>query len=197
MHGRLAVVLAVVVLAAVGCDTATVTRAPLDTGTPVDTGAPGGSDTPTATITIDHDLLALLPREIDHVPVVESEEGDSDALADDVLPTIATAAVGAVAVDTQAQDFVYALVVKLRPGAMTDDIFKDWRDSYDAGACQGESEVVGNASATVAGNTVHIGTCANGMHTYHVWLKGKGVLISDSSIGDRKFGLVLMGTLRQ
>ncbi len=182
---------------AAGCNATLVTTSPLDTGTPVDTGAPGDTNAPVSQVTIDPSLLAILPRQVDSIPVIESPEGDSDALADDVLPTLATSAVAAVAVDQQAQDFVYVLVVKLKPGAMTDNIFRDWRDSYDSGACSGDSQVVGNASATVGGNTVYIGTCANGMRTYHLWLKDKGILISDSSIGDKKFGLVLLGTLRK
>ena len=173
------------------------TSGPADTGTPVDTGGPNDTDSPTAQVTIDPALLAILPREVDGIAVIESPEGDSDALADDVLPTIATAAVGAVAVDAQAQDLAYALVVKLRKDAFNDGVFRDWRDSYDAGACAGESEVVGNASATVKGNTVYIGTCSSGLRTYHVWLKDKDILISVSSTGDKRLGLVMLNNLRE
>ena len=70
--------------------------------------------------------LAVLPRDVDGIPVIESPEGDSDALADDVLPTIATAAVAGVAVDGPAENFAYALVVKLLPNALTDATFGDW-----------------------------------------------------------------------
>ena len=109
---------------------------------------------------------------------------------------LATAAVGAVAVDTGTTDLAYALVVKLRPGALTDSKFRDWRDSYDEGTCGGASAVVGHAETLIAGRNVFIGTCSGGLRTYHVWIRDKDLLISVSSLGPRKLGELLLAELK-
>ena len=145
---------------------------------------------------LDTTLLAVLPRDISSIPVIESTEGETDALSDPVLPRIATAAVAVVAVDTTTSDLVYAIVVRLRPDVFTDDAYRDWRDSYDEGACGGVSNVVGHAQSTIGGNSVYIATCANGLRTYHAKLETRSILISASSTGDRRFGILLLGNLR-
>jgi len=197
--GAAAVTLALLVtLAVAACQNAiTVSNAPLDTGTPVDTGAAGDTDTPASEVKIDSSLLAILPRSVDSIPVIEDADGDDQILGDDVLPTFASAAVSAVAADPSTSNLAFGYVVKLRPNAFTDAVYQDWRDTFDAGACTDETHVAGSASATVAGNTVYIWTCANGLHTYHVWLKDRGILISLWSTGDKKLGLVMLGTLRK
>jgi len=91
---------------------------------------------------------------------------------------------------------VYAIVVRLRPDVFTDDAYRDWRDSYDEGACGGVSNVVGHAQSTIGGNSVYIATCANGLRTYHAKLETRSILISASSTGDRRFGILLLGNLR-
>jgi len=48
-----------------------------------------------------------------------------------------------------------------------------------------------------ATNTVYVGTCSSGLRTYHVWLKDKGILISVSSTGEKRLGLVLLSNLRE
>jgi hypothetical protein len=196
MHDVLAIALLTALVA--GCSTSTTSPAESN-GVPGTLGPPVVGDTPgpTGPVAIDPALLAILPREVDSIPVVESPEADSDALADDVLPTIASAAVGVIAVDADAKDLAIGYVVKLLPGAMSDNVFRDWRDSYDEGACAGDSQVVGNSQLTVNGNTVYIGTCATGLHTYHVWLKDRSILISIASTGDRHLGLAILQNLRK
>jgi hypothetical protein len=202
-HGRSnAALLAATWLMAAGiaaCQTSTTTispAAPVDTGpgsvgSPIDLSTPG----PSGPVLIDPTLLRVLPKDVGGVAVAESSDADTDALADDVLPTIASAAVGLIAVDAEANNLVTGYVVKLLPGAMTDAIFRDWRDSYDSGVCAGDTEVVGHAETTIGGNTVYIGTCSGGTRTYHVLLKDRSILISVSSVGDRRLGLVLLQTL--
>lgn len=188
----------VVTFAVAACQNAvTISSAPLDTGTPVDTGAPGDTDTPASEVKIDSSLLAVLPRSVDSISVIEDDDGDDQIRGDDVLPTFASAAVSAVAADASTSNLAFGYVVKLRPNAFTDAVYQDWRETFDAGACTDETQVAGTASASVAGNTVYIGTCANGLHTYHVWLKDRGILISLWSTGDKKLGLVMLGTLRK
>jgi hypothetical protein len=188
----------VVTFAVAACQSAvTISNAPLDTGTPVDTGAAGDTDTPASEVKIDSSLLAVLPRSVDSISLIEDDDGDDQIRGDDVLPTFATAAVSAVASDATTSNLAFGYVVKLRPGVFTDAIFHDWRDTFDAGACSGEDQVVGNASDTVGSNTVYIGTCANGLRTYHTWLKDRGILLSFWSTGEKKLGLVILGNLRK
>lgn len=187
---RLAVVL-VAMFALAACSVSPATS--LGPGSFAPPSSAGGSPGP---ITIDTTLLAVLPRDISSIPVIESTEGETDALSDPVLPRIATAAVAVVAVDTTTSDLVYAIVVRLRPDVFTDDAYRDWRDSYDEGACGGVSNVVGHAQSTIGGNSVYIATCANGLRTYHAKLETRSILISASSTGDRRFGILLLGNLR-
>lgn len=165
---------------------------PASLGPTVGPGGPGASPT----IAIDASLLAILPTSVGGLTVIESTDGEDGAMADPGLPSIASAFVAGVAVDTSTSDLVYALVVRLRPGALTDATFRDWRDSYDEGACGGPSAVVGNAEATIAGRTTFIGTCATGLHTYHVWITDKNLLISASSTGTRLLGEALIAGLQ-
>ncbi len=151
--------------------------------------------TPSGPIAIDHSLLSFLPRTVRSLPLTEDSDGDDQLLADDVAPQIASAGVAAVAVDTQTSDLALVFVLKLIPNALTDDKFRDWRDSYDEGACAGASQVVGKAESTIDGNHVYIGTCATGLRTYHTWLKDKGILISISSTGDKQLGVDILGNL--
>jgi hypothetical protein len=164
-------------------------------GTPTDdtsTSAPnsGGS------VVIDPGLLLVLPAKVAGLVVEESPEGDQSAETAPELARIATAAVGAVAVDVASTDLVYALVVKLRAGALTDGGFRNWRDSYDEGVCGGASLVVGHAETPIAGRTVFIGTCSGGLRTYHIWIESRNLLISVSSLGTRRFGELLLAELR-
>ena len=182
-------------LAACSVDIGTVAPGPSASDAPETLGPGEITPGPTGPVALDPSLLAFLPRTVGGLPVAESPEGDSDILADDVLPTIASAAVSAIAVDADAQELAFVYVIRLLPDAFNDDVFRDWRDSYDAGACADPTQVVGTAEADVAGNHVFIGTCAGGLRTYHTWLKAKGILISISSTGDKRLGLVLLGNL--
>jgi hypothetical protein len=170
--------------------------------TPTAFGPPATGDNSTGppetagSIVIDPHLLLILPASVGGLVVTESPESDQAAETDPALAKLATAAVGAVAVDTSTTDLMSALVVKLKPGALTDSRFRDWRDSYDEGACGGSSAVVGHAEATIAGRSVFIGTCSSGSRTYHVWIKDKNLLITVFSLGARGLGKLLLAELR-
>ena len=120
----------------------------------------------------------------------------AEALGNQALPAIATALDAAVAVDAGNGNLVYALVVRIRPTAFGDEAFRQWRDSYDQGACAAGGGVVGNAEATLGGRQTFITSCVGGMHTYHVFLKDQGIVISASAIGDGRFGEQLIDNLR-
>jgi hypothetical protein len=198
---RQAVVAGLVLAVALGACSATQPSAPpgstpTDFGTPPSgDSSPGASDSGNA-IVIDPTLLLVLPAKVGGLVVDESPEGDQSAETEPALAKLATAAVGAVAVDASSTDLAYALVVKLRPGALTDGKFRDWRDSYDEGACGGASAIVGHAETPIAGRNVFIGTCSGGLRTYHLWIKDKDLLISVSSLGPRKLGELLLADLR-
>lgn len=158
--------------------------------------SPAGSPSPTSAVALDASLLAILPASVAGFAVAESPEAETAALADPQLAIVGTAMAAGLAVDATSGEFVYAVVVRLRPGAMNDAVFRDWRDSYDEGACSQANGVTGNAQAEIDGRTVYIGTCAGGVRTYHVWIADKQLLVSASAVGDHRFGETLMENLR-
>lgn len=167
-------------------------------GPPTSFGPPPSPSPPdiASPVVLDPTLLAILPESIEGAPVTEALDEAALALTDPALPRIATALDVGVAVDTASADLVTAHVVKLRPKAFTDATYRQWRDSFDEGACAGAGGVRGVAQATIDERTVHITSCVSGQLTYHLWLTEHDILISASSIGDRRFGEKLMDNLR-
>ncbi|MCI0347090.1 MAG: hypothetical protein L0221_16885, partial [Chloroflexi bacterium] len=135
---------------------------------------------------VDPSLLAVLPAEVDGLPIVESPEAEAQALEDPELAEVAEAIATGFAIDQTTSDFVYAAVVRLREGVMGDERFRDWRDSFDEGACSQAGGVVGHAQAEIDGRTVYIGTCDGGVRTYHVWLTEQNLLVSASAVGEQR-----------
>ncbi|MBI2781945.1 MAG: hypothetical protein HYX55_09145 [Chloroflexi bacterium] len=172
---------------------ATATISPLQTfGAPPSPTQPDDS----SAIVLDPALLAYLPKAVEGIEVKEDVDEAATALNDPALPRIASAVDGAVAVDTGTGNLVYAWIVRLRPGTFTDGDYRQWRDSYDEGACTAAGGVVGRAEATIGGRQSYVTSCVAGLRTYHVWLKDQDILISASSIGDGKFGEKLLEGLR-
>jgi hypothetical protein len=199
------IVSAVVILAA--CQTGTGTATPdavpgASPGTTSSAEAPSSLGPPlspsppdeTSPVVLDPTVLGFLPADVDGNAIIESADEAAQALSDPDLAKIATAVDAAVAVDSGHANLVYTWVVRLRPGALSDSIFGQWRDSYDEGACT--TGIVGRAEATIDNRTVYITSCTQGLRTYHVWLKDQDILISASGIGDGKFGELLMDNLR-
>lgn len=167
-------------------------------GPPASFGPPPSPTPPddTSPVTLDPALLAYLPEAIDGVPVQEDLDVAAEALLDPTLPTIASAVNAAVAVDAGSGNLATAWVVRLRPGKFGEEAYRQWRDSYDEGACSAAGGVVGHAEAEIGGRNTYITSCVAALRTYHVWLEDQGVLISASSIGDGRFGERLMASLR-
>jgi hypothetical protein len=183
--------------AAAACTSTPTATVPLVQMSEPPASAPDSSaDASFGPVVIDPTLVAVFPPTVGGLRVAESPDAERDLSTDAVLPRIGSAAAAIVAVDQATSDLVLALIVRVRPGALTDATFRDWRDSYDEGACAGASAVVGHAEADIGGRTVYIGTCASGLRTYHVWIQEAGLLISASSTGTRKLGEQLMGELR-
>lgn len=200
----IAVVVAAVVaalsggLAPVAVSATPSSSAPTTSETPV--RSPSTAAPPTATpvpVAVDAGLLDVLPVAVDGLPVVESPEGEAAAEKDTALPKVASAVASGLAIDASSGDFVYAVVVRLRQGAMDDATFRDWRDSYDEGACSQANGVDAHAETTIAGRTVYIATCGGGVRTYHVWIASSQLLVSASAVGDdRRLGEKLVQALR-
>lgn len=147
-------------------------------------------------VVLDGALLQILPDSVGGFEITEAPDEAAIALSDPALSSIATAVDVGVAVDTATGNLVTAHVVRLREGAMTDALFRQWRDSYDEGACLAAGGVGGHAEATIDERTVFITNCAAGLLTYHLWLADDDLLISASSIGEARFGEQLMDNLR-
>jgi hypothetical protein len=147
-------------------------------------------------VVIDPSLLEILPAAVDGEEVARNPDGEAAALGDLLLAQVGEAAAAGLAVDPASGDFVYVVVVRLLPGAMDDGAFRDWRDSFDEGACSQAGGVATHGETGIGGRTVYIGTCAGGLLTYHVWLEDRGVLISASAVGERRLGELLVANLR-
>ncbi len=146
-------------------------------------------------IAIDPSLLELLPATIADVPVVEDLDVAADVLSDPAISRIATGIDTAVAVDTGSGNLVTAWVVRLREGAFGEELYRQWRDSYDEGACTAGGGVLGRAQADLDGRNTYVTSCVTALRTYHVWLEEQEVVISASSIGEGRFGELLLTNL--
>ena len=154
--------------------------------------APGAS--PPGVAVEDPSLIAVLPAAVVGQPVVLESQAFVDALADPAFAANVEAAVFGVVV--AGNDLSSAMVARPVPGVWSEAWFRDWRDSYDEGACGQSGGVAGNAEAVLGGQTVYIGTCAGGLRTYHAWLEGRGLLVSAFSVGEGRYGERLMAGLR-
>jgi hypothetical protein len=86
------------------------------------------------------------------------------------------------------EEFVIANVVRLKDPSRDEEWFRSWRDTYDEAACQQAGGVQGNAETKIGEQTVFIGSCLNGVLTYHVRLENGGVVVSLTSIGPSRLG---------
>jgi hypothetical protein len=127
--------------------------------------------------------------------LTEAADEAALALADPALPGIATALDVGFVLDEATANLVTAHVVRLREGAFNDATYRQWRDSFDEGACAA-SGVEARLEAPIDGRTVYVTSCVGALRTYHVWIQDQHLLISASSVGDGRFGELLMAELR-
>jgi hypothetical protein len=152
-------------------------------------GSPAASG---GSIVVDDGLLALLPTQVDGVPLTPDAETAAELAADTALSTALTSvavatAFGPVASDGSA-DYVVVTVVRLQPRTFSDGFFRDWRDSFDGAVCEQAGGVQGHAEAKIGEHPTWIGTCAGGTHTYHAVLQDDTVLVSLQGSGEGRFG---------
>ena len=86
------------------------------------------------------------------------------------------------------EEFVIANVVRLKDPSRDEEWFRSWRDTYDEAACQQAGGLQGNAETKIGTETVFIGSCRNGVLTYHVRLENGAVVVSLTSIGPSRLG---------
>ena len=165
---------------------------------PASTVGPPPSPTPdeATPAVLDATLLDHLPETIGGVEVTEAPDEAALALADPGINEIAAALDVGLAVDESSGNLVTAHVVRLREGAFGDETFRQWRDSFDEGACAAAGGVVGRAEVPLAERNVHVTSCAGELRTYHLWLADEDLLVSAASVGEGRFGELLMTTLR-
>jgi hypothetical protein len=160
-------------------------------------GAPPSPTQDNATpAVIDAALLEYLPETVGGAPVSEALDEAALALADPALPKIATALDVGLALDEATGNLVTAHVVRLREGAFNDATFRQWRDSYDEGACNAAGGVEARAEATFDERNVFVTSCVADLRAYHLWIEDENLLISASSVGDGRFGELLVSELR-
>jgi hypothetical protein len=199
--GRLAATfLASGVLALAGCG-----DAPPTTSTPTAVMTPGVEATPApaspavtrpraGAVVQDPTLLDVLPESVEGVPVALEAQAFTDAAADPAFATSMETAAFAVLVD--GGDLASGVVARPVPGRFSEAFFRDWRDTYNEGACAQAGGVTANAEAELGGRTVYIATCAGGMRTYHAYLAERDLVVSLFSLGERRFGEQLMAGIR-
>lgn len=142
----------------------------------------------------DPSLIEVLPAQVAGSDVTLESQAFAEALADPgFAANIEAAAFGVV---VAGNDLASAVVARPVEHVYSDAWFRDWRDSYNDGACAQSGSVVGNAEAEIGGRTVYIGTCSGGLRTYHTWIEDRDLLVSAFSIGEARFGEQLMAGLR-
>lgn len=151
---------------------------------------------PTATaspaVAVDPSLLDLIPDTINGVPVEADDATAADiAREGSIAPFVSALAVAAAfdppPTDTP-PDYVVVTVARIKPGLFGDLFFRGWRDTFDAAVCEQAGGVDGHAEAEIGGRQTFIGTCAGGVHTYHVYLPDQDVIVSLQGAGAGRFG---------
>lgn len=167
----------------------------------VPSAAPASSPAPSSLapssagpVALDPSLLAILPATVDGVAITTEPDSYAEAARDPSFVANVDRAIFAIAVS--GNDLASGVVAHLRPGIWSDRFFQDWRDTYDQGACGQAGGVVGHAQSTVGTRSVYVATCGGGLRVYHAYLPGPGVVVSLFSLGDRRFGDLIMEGLR-
>ena len=144
--------------------------------------------------TEDPALLGILPETVDGVAVEQESQAFADATADGDFNKHIERAVFGIAV--KGSDLVAAVVAKPYSGTYSDAFFKDWRETYDDGACAQAGGVAGSSEADLGTRKVYPTACNGGLQTYHVWLPMRAVIVSAFSVGDKDYGERLLVGLR-
>jgi hypothetical protein len=155
-----------------------------------------GSAAGSGSVPIDSSLLAILPTAIDGLPLTEDPATEAHDAADPTHAADLDGLAVAILVDPATSNLAVASVVRLRPGVFSGDYFRSWRDSFNTGACSQAGGVAGAAESTIGGHPAFIGHCNGGLLTHHVYLPDRDVIVSISSIGEKRLGERIVEGLR-
>jgi hypothetical protein len=160
--------------------------------------SPSANPTTSAgSVAVDPTLLSILPADVAGAPLQPAPETAAQIALDPSLSADVEAIAVALAVSagsSASEDLVIASVVRLRPDVFDETFFRGWRDSYDVAACEPAGGLRGNGEAEIDGRQVFIGSCANGGFTYHLRY-GEDVIVSLTSLGERRFGELVVNDL--
>jgi hypothetical protein len=142
---------------------------------------------PAPGVVVDPALLDVLPDEVAGIPITPDLETAAQ-IADEgsiepFVSAIALATVFGPPATDATTDYVVVTVAKIRPGIFSEVFFRGWRDTFDAGVCEQAGGVERNAEADIGGRQTFIGTCVGGVHTYHVHLPAKDLIVSMQGLG--------------
>jgi hypothetical protein len=155
------------------------------TPSPVPTAA---TASPASGVVVDPALLDVLPNEVAGIPITPDLETAAQIADEGSIAPFVSAIALATAFSPPASDavtdYVVVTVAKIRPGIFSDAFFRGWRDTFDAGVCQQAGGVERNAEADIGGRQAFIGTCVGGVHTYHVHLATRDLIVSMQGLGD-------------
>ena len=158
-------------------------------------GSPGlPSVSPAPAVVMDPDLLQILPATIGTAKVEIEPDAFAEAIGD--ASFVAAVDSAAFAVVVGGEDLASGVVAHLRPGAYSDAFFRDWRDSYDEGACGQAGGVARRAQVTLGGRPVYVTTCTEDLRVYHAYVPERDVIVSLFSLGEQRFGEQLLDGLR-
>lgn len=146
-------------------------------------------------VVMDPALLGVLPAAIGAARV-EIEPGSfGEAVRDPSF--VANVDRAAFAIVVEGGDLASGVVAHLRGDVYSEAFFRDWRDSFDEGACAQAGGVSARAEVEIAdGRTMYVTTCAGGLRVYHAYVPEREVVVSVFSMGERRFGEQLMNGLR-
>jgi len=157
--------------------------------------SPGlSSVAPGIDVVMDPTLLQILPAAIGTAKVAIEPDSFSEAVQDPSF--VASVDSAAFAVVTEGEDLASGVVAHLRPDVYSDAFFRDWRDSYDEGACGQAGGVAAHAETTLGDRPAFITTCAGGLRVYHAYVPEREVIVSVFSLGQGRFGEQLVAGLR-
>ena len=153
------------------------------------------SNGPGVDVVMDPALIEILPAAVGTAEV-EIEPGSfSEAVGDPSF--VANVDAAAFAIVTEADDLASGVVAHLRPDVFSEAFFRDWRDSYDEGACAQADGVAAHAQVGLDDDrTMYVTTCAGGLRVYHAYVPEREVVVSLFSLGERRFGEQLVRGLR-
>jgi hypothetical protein len=163
---------------------------PVETAVAIATPVPAATGSPGSTasgVAVDPSLLEVLPPTVEGVaitpdPATAGEIAAEGSIAPFVSAIALATAFGPPATDTTT-DYVVITVAKLRPGTFSDLFFEGWRDTFDAAVCQQAGGVAGAAETDIGSRHTFIGTCHGGVHTYHVHLASRDLIVSMQGAG--------------